>query len=484
MKSKEQLLQYVKQGMKRRQVNQTGMNKNSSRSHAVLNIFLEQIWVEKKKASGGDQQQSTGEASAKAEQDGAADVVKKRHYRKALLTIVDLAGSERLNKTGSESMRLQEAKNINKSIAALGNCIALLAQSSEKSMGQMTSFSHIPFRDSKVTRLLSESLSGNCKTTICACISPSLVHYEETYSTLLFASRAMNVRTEAQRNEKIDLKYQRKAGPQQVYGNYPYGAPAGLHTSSSHDTVLPHGSIEQGERQYLESNFVQSQSEIQLRKQYTQLEEEAKGLRKEVKVLKERIGLGLGGLESQSASNLGQGHHHNNMLAYAPRDDVQSQATYSPYHIDRGSSTGWLANTGSASLVGNPGTHHQQTSPMTLISPYSQSNLTDYGNPHPISKNQSGQFMQQPTQSQTMASQSQGAFASHQQLAQTSSLAMASAASIAQLPPDQQLHASQLLLAQKDQVIQRQSSQIKELTQLLQAMQANMVRYEISQLQR
>ena len=73
VKSKEQLLQFVKQGMKRRQVNQTGMNKNSSRSHAVLNIFLEQIWVEKKKAPrgtirpleflvGGDQQQSNGAA--------------------------------------------------------------------------------------------------------------------------------------------------------------------------------------------------------------------------------------------------------------------------------------------------------------------------------------------------------------------------------------------------------------------------------------
>jgi hypothetical protein len=66
--------------------------------------------------------------------------------------------------------------------------------------------SHIPFRDSKLTRLLSESLSGNCKTTICACISPSLVHYEETYSTLLFASRAMSVRTHAKINEQIDIK--------------------------------------------------------------------------------------------------------------------------------------------------------------------------------------------------------------------------------------------------------------------------------------
>ena len=71
----------------------------------------------------------------------------------------------------------------------------------------------------------------------------------------------MNVRTDAHRNEKIDMKYQRKGAPPHVYGNYPHGGVAGLHTSSSHDTVLPggmHSSIEQGERQYLESNFMQS----------------------------------------------------------------------------------------------------------------------------------------------------------------------------------------------------------------------------------
>lgn len=124
--------------------------------------------------------------------------MKKRHYRKALLTIVDLAGSERLSKTGSEGMRLQEAKNINKSIAALSNCISALA--SEKSL------SHVPFRDSKLTRLLTESLGGNCKTSICACISPSLLHYEESYSTLLFATRAMSVRTYVTMNEKIEYK--------------------------------------------------------------------------------------------------------------------------------------------------------------------------------------------------------------------------------------------------------------------------------------
>lgn len=189
------------------------MNKNSSRSHSILNIFLEQIWSEKQKLDSQGQDVSNQTNNNDLE----ASTLKKRHYRKALLTIVDLAGSERLNKSGSEQMRLQEAKNINKSIAALGNCIASLAKNSEllassksTSVIHRQSMSHIPFRDSKLTRLLSESLSGNCKTTICACISPSLVHYEETYSTLLFASRAMNVLSQAMINENIDIKLKQR----------------------------------------------------------------------------------------------------------------------------------------------------------------------------------------------------------------------------------------------------------------------------------
>ena len=156
-------------------------------------MLVEQRWVETENRSGSFNDSPTPPAELKN-----GNQVKKRHYRKALLTIVDLAGSERLSKTGSEGMRLQEAKNINKSIAALSNCISALA--SEKSL------SHVPFRDSKLTRLLSESLRGNCKTTICACISPSLLHYEESYSTLLFATRAMSVRTYVTMNEKVEYK--------------------------------------------------------------------------------------------------------------------------------------------------------------------------------------------------------------------------------------------------------------------------------------
>jgi hypothetical protein len=95
-------------------------------------------------------------------------------------------------------MRLKGAQNINKSIAALSNCISVLA--SEKSLN------HVPFRDSKLTRLLTDSLGGNSKTTICACVGPSLDNYDETYSTLLFATRAMSVRTYVKMNEKIEYK--------------------------------------------------------------------------------------------------------------------------------------------------------------------------------------------------------------------------------------------------------------------------------------
>jgi hypothetical protein len=160
------------------------MNKNSSRSHAILQIFVEQRWVEKDAGSSGPK---------------SPNEVKKYFYRKALCTVVDLAGSERLSKTGSEGMRLQEAKTINKSIAALSNCISAL--SSKQNLN------YVPFRDSKLTRLLTESLGGNCKTTICACISPSMVHYDESYSTLLFATRAMSVKTIVNLNQKVEYKF-------------------------------------------------------------------------------------------------------------------------------------------------------------------------------------------------------------------------------------------------------------------------------------
>jgi len=114
-----------------------------------------------------------------------------------------LAGSERLSKSNSEGLRFEEAKNINKSIATLGNCIAALAQ--EKKKGFFPP-SHIPYRDTKLTRILSDCLGGNAKTSICACVAPTALNSEETFSTLYFASRAMTVKINPKLNENIYLK--------------------------------------------------------------------------------------------------------------------------------------------------------------------------------------------------------------------------------------------------------------------------------------
>ena len=87
---------------------------------------------------------------------------------------------------------------INKSISALGNCVQALAEKKPAS--------HVPFRDSKLTRLLTQRLSGNSDIAVLACISSSPLYYEESLSTLLFASRAMNLRTAPTLNERIDAR--------------------------------------------------------------------------------------------------------------------------------------------------------------------------------------------------------------------------------------------------------------------------------------
>jgi len=153
----------------------TVMNKASSRSHALLQILVEQKYIEEDN-----------------------EKIKKRHYKRGLLTIVDLAGSERISKTGSEGVQSKEAITINKSISALGNCINALANNSKEQ--------HVPFRDSKLTRILTECLGGNSKTAICACISPFLMNYDESLTTLQCASRAIKIKVNPLINERIEMK--------------------------------------------------------------------------------------------------------------------------------------------------------------------------------------------------------------------------------------------------------------------------------------
>merc|ERR1719328_518759 len=98
-----------------------------------------------------------------------------QHIRKGKLNLVDLAGSERQAKTGATGDRLREANKINLSLSALGNVISALVDGKSK---------HIPYRDSKLTRLLQDSLGGNTKTLMASCISPADNNYDETLSTL------------------------------------------------------------------------------------------------------------------------------------------------------------------------------------------------------------------------------------------------------------------------------------------------------------
>ncbi|KAK2874893.1 hypothetical protein Q8A67_022046 [Cirrhinus molitorella] len=153
------------QGWKNRSVGYTLMNKDSSRSHSIFTIHLEIC---------------------------NTDAAGEEHLRAGKLNLVDLAGSERQSKTGATGDRLQEATKINLSLSALGNVISALVDGRSK---------HIPYRDSKLTRLLQDSLGGNTRTLMVACLSPADNNYEESISTLRYANRAKSIQNRPRINE-------------------------------------------------------------------------------------------------------------------------------------------------------------------------------------------------------------------------------------------------------------------------------------------
>ncbi|KAE8656724.1 Alpha/beta-Hydrolases superfamily protein [Hibiscus syriacus] len=165
--SARDVIQLLIQGAANRKVAATNMNCSSSRSHSVFTCIIESKW----------ESQSV------------------RHHRFARLNLVDLAGSERQKSSGAEGERLKEATNINKSLSTLGFVIMNLVNiSNGKSL-------HVPYRDSKLTFFLQDSLGGNAKTTIIANISPSNCCSLETLSTLKFAQRAKFIKNNAVVNE-------------------------------------------------------------------------------------------------------------------------------------------------------------------------------------------------------------------------------------------------------------------------------------------
>lgn len=157
----------LQQGTLKRQTAATLMNNHSSRSHTVFTITVH-----------------TREANITGE-----EVLKT-----GKINLVDLAGSENIAKSGAKDKRAQELANINRSLLTLGRVIQTLAEKNNK---------HVPYRDSKLTRILQDSLGGHTKTCIIATVSPSHTSYEETQSTLEYACRARDIRNTPMINEKV-----------------------------------------------------------------------------------------------------------------------------------------------------------------------------------------------------------------------------------------------------------------------------------------
>ncbi|KAK9500444.1 hypothetical protein O3M35_001707 [Rhynocoris fuscipes] len=156
--SSEQLFSLLEEGNRNRSQHPTDSNAESSRSHAVFQVHV------------------------RMDNKGQVKIAK--------LSMIDLAGSERGSATGCKGTRFKEGSNINKSLLALGNCINSLADG----------LKHVPYRDSKLTRILKDSLGGNCLTVMIANISPSSLSFEDSYNTLKYASRAKCIKTKVTKN--------------------------------------------------------------------------------------------------------------------------------------------------------------------------------------------------------------------------------------------------------------------------------------------
>ncbi|GBF91684.1 kinesin family member heavy chain [Raphidocelis subcapitata] len=206
--SREEMVAVLEQGSLCRAVGATNMNNRSSRSHAIFTITLEQRRMQPSTAAASRAASPARRAAAAAAGDAAAAAAlvaeaaedeeeedddgedgdggddSAEDYLIAKMHLVDLAGSERAKRTGAEGARLREAININKGLLALAKVISALVDNQ----------GHVPYRDSKLTRLLQDSLGGNSRTLMLACVSPADVNREESLNTLRYADRARHIK--------------------------------------------------------------------------------------------------------------------------------------------------------------------------------------------------------------------------------------------------------------------------------------------------
>uniref|UniRef100_A0A3B5KAF0 Kinesin family member 21B n=1 Tax=Takifugu rubripes TaxID=31033 RepID=A0A3B5KAF0_TAKRU len=182
VQSEEELLQCLKLGALSRTTASTQMNAQSSRSHAIFTIHLCQMRVCQQ-----PQMEMNGVDSTPITQPEFETLMAKFNF-------VDLAGSERLKRTGATGERAREGISINCGLLALGNVISALGDQTKKG-------GHVPYRDSKLTRLLQDSLGGNSRTLMIACVSPSDRDFMETLNTLKYANRARNIKNKVVVNQ-------------------------------------------------------------------------------------------------------------------------------------------------------------------------------------------------------------------------------------------------------------------------------------------
>jgi len=160
----DQVINNVSFGNRHRKMAKTSCNQFSSRSHAIVQIFMER--------------------------DTPQGLLRSK------LSFVDLAGSERVDMTENKGERLNEGSNINKSLLTLGTVIRKLSKKNPDRF--------VPFRDSKLTRLLKDSLGGSSKTVLIVCITPKNIHFEETLHSLNYGSHAKNIKNNVRRNYVVD----------------------------------------------------------------------------------------------------------------------------------------------------------------------------------------------------------------------------------------------------------------------------------------